>query len=202
MLIFLLILIISYLFGNIPSSVLVGKYFGIDIRTKGSKNPGATNTLRTLGLKAGLIAFLGDFFKGTVAVLVSIFIAKTLNGDIYMAKYISALAVVCGHNWPFTLNFKGGKGVATTYGALMAISPLVTVTSMIFFIVVVAVTKYVSLGSMLGVTLFVILMAIRGDYGGVWVCTLLTLSVLYKHRQNIKRLINGNESRFSLKKNK
>lgn len=202
MLTWLLVVIISYLFGNIPSSYLVGRYYGVDIRTIGSKNPGATNTLRTLGLKAGLMGFLGDFLKGTIAVLVSMLVVKTLNGDVYTAKYLSAIAVVCGHNWPFTLNFKGGKGVATTYGAITAIAPLVAVSSMIFFIVIVAVTRYVSLASMMGVCLFVILMYIEKDFGGVWVCVLLSLSVIYKHRENVKRLLKGKENKFSLSRKK
>lgn len=201
LLVYVLIIILSYLIGNISSSYIISNFlFGTDIRTQGSKNPGTTNALRTFGFKAGLLTFLGDYFKGTIAVLISIYVGRKFNVDGELLKYISVLAVVAGHNWPVFLKFKGGKGVATTYGALLAISPLITLSSMLFFIILVAVTRYVSVGSIFGVCLFPILMLITHDYIGTWVCILLSISVIYKHRENIKKSLEGKERRLEFKK--
>ncbi len=201
MLVYIIILLISYIIGNISCSYLISKYiFGVDIRTQGSKNAGTTNALRTFGIKAGIITLIGDYFKGTIAVLLSAFIASKLNIDVSLAKYISIIAVVCGHNWPIFLKFRGGKGVATTYGGMLAIAPLPTLACMIFFTVLVLVTRYVSLGSILGVCLFPILMFMENDYGGAWVCILLSISVIYKHKQNIIRIAKGEENRLNFRK--
>ncbi len=201
LLLYVLIIVLAYLIGCVSSAYIISKaLFGIDIRTQGSKNAGTTNALRTFGFKAGLVTFLGDYFKGTIAVLLAIFIAYKGHLDADLAKYIAALAVVAGHNWPVFLKFKGGKGVATTYGAMLAIAPLPTLASMLFFIIIVLVTKYVSVASICGVCLFPVLMYMRSDYVGVWVCILLSISVIYKHKENIKRLLKGQERRLELKK--
>ena len=201
LLLYVLVIVLAYLIGCVSSAYIISKaLFGIDIRTKGSKNAGTTNALRTFGFKAGLLTFLGDYFKGTIAVLVAMFIAYKGHLDIDLAKYIAALAVVAGHNWPIFLKFKGGKGVATTYGAMLGIAPLPTLASMLFFIVLVLVTKYVSVGSICGVCLFPVLMYMRSDYIGIWVCILLSISVIYKHKENIKRLLKGQERRLELRK--
>ena len=201
LLLYVLIIVLAYLMGCISSAYIISKVlFGVDIRTQGSKNAGTTNALRTFGFKAGLVTFLGDYFKGTIAVLLAMFIAYKGHLDVDLAKYIAALAVVAGHNWPVFLKFKGGKGVATTYGAMLGIAPLPTLASMLFFIILVLVTRYVSVGSICGVCLFPILMYMRRDYAGIWVCVLMSISVLYKHRENIKRLLKGKERRLELKK--
>ena len=155
--------------------------------------------LRTFGKKAGAITLIGDYLKGTLAVLRSIFLAKKMGSDPDLAKYISALAVVCGHNWSIFMRFRGGKGVATSYGAMLAISPLMTLASMIFYIIILLVTRYVSIASMLGVCLFPILMLMTKDMSGVWVGILLSVSVVYKHRENIRKLLSGTENRFGSK---
>lgn len=198
---YILIIVLSYLIGNISSSYIISTvFFGTDIRTQGSKITGTTNVLRSFGFKAGFATFLGDYFKGTIAVIISGYIAMKFNLDIELAKYMSALAVVSGHNWPVFLKFRGGKGVATTYGALLALSPLATLLCMIFFIIIVSVTRYVSVGSIIGVCLFPILMFIGNDYMGTWVCILLSISVIYKHRENIRKLLEGKERRLEFKK--
>lgn len=198
---YMLMVLFAYMMGNISSSYVISKtFYGVDIRTKGSKNAGTTNALRTFGFKAGLLTFLGDLLKGTIAVLVVIFVATQFDLDVDLSKYIAALAVVCGHNWPVLLKFRGGKGVATTYGAMLAIAPLPTLFSMLFFIVIVIVTKYVSVASIFGVMLFPVLMYIKDDFSGVWITIILSFLVIYKHRENIKRLIQGNENRLDLKK--
>ena len=122
-----------------------------------------------------------------------------MGSDPDLAKYISALAVVCGHNWSIFMRFRGGKGVATSYGAMLAISPLMTMASMIFYIIILLVTRYVSIASMLGVCLFPILMLMTKDMSGVWVGILLSVSVVYKHRENIRKLLSGTENRFGSK---
>lgn len=201
LLLYVLVIVLAYLIGCVSSAYIISKaLFGIDIRTKGSKNAGTTNALRIFGFKAGLLTFLGDYFKGTIAVLGAMFIAYKGHLDVDIAKYIVALAVVAGHNWPIFLKFKGGKGVATTYGAMLGIAPLPTLASMLFFVVLVLVTKYVSVGSICGVCLFPVLMYMRSDYIGIWVCILLSISVIYKHKENIKRLLRGQERRLELKK--
>lgn len=204
MIAYALLIIISYLLGNISSSYIISRFvFNTDIREMGSKNPGTTNAFRVFGKKAGVLTFIGDFLKGTIAVLLAIYVAKKLNVDVTLAKYIAAIAVVCGHDWPAILKFKGGKGVATTYGALIIIAPLQTIASMLFFFIVLLTTKYVSLSSMMAIGLYPILMYTVEDFSGVWVCLILSVMVIYRHKINIIKLINGEESKakfFSKKK--
>ncbi len=200
MLVYLLVVVISYFMGTISCAYLISKYiFSKDIRQYGSKNPGTTNMLRTFGTKAGAVTLVGDYLKGTIAVLISSFLAKKLGADPDLARYISALAVVCGHNWSVFMRFRGGKGVATSYGAMLAISPLMTLASMVFYIIILLVTRYVSIASMLGVCLFPILMLMTDDMSGLWLGILLSVSVVYKHRENIRKLLNGRENRLGTK---
>ena len=200
MLVYLLVVVISYFMGTISCAYLRSKYiFSKDIRQYGSKNPGTTNMLRTFGKKAGAVTLVGDYLKGTIAVLISSFLAKKLGADPDLARYISALAVVCGHNWSVFMRFRGGKGVATSYGAMLAISPLMTLASMVFYIIILLVTRYVSIASMLGVCLFPILMLMTDDMSGLWLGILLSVSVVYKHRENIRKLLNGRENRLGTK---
>src|SRR3712207_1935071 len=203
MLVYILVVVLSYLLGNISSSYIISKYvFDSDIRTKGSKNAGTTNALRVFGFKAGLLTFLGDYFKGTIAVLLTYFVAKYFKVDVDLCRYLAALAVVLGHDWPIFLKFKGGKGVATSYGAMLAISPLSTLFAMLFFIAIVGVTRYVSVGSILGVFLFPIFMYIRNDSLGVWTSIILFLLVVYRHRENIQRLVSGEERKINFNRKK
>lgn len=200
MFVYLLVVVISYFMGTISCAYLISNYiFSSDIRQHGSKNPGTTNMMRTFGKKAGVLTLIGDYLKGTLAVLISIFLAKKMGADPDLAKYISALAAVCGHNWSVFMKFKGGKGVATSYGTMLAISPLMTIASMIFYIIILLLTRYVSIASMLGVCLFPILMLITKDMSGLWLGILFSVSVIYKHRGNIHKLLNGTENRFGAK---
>lgn len=203
MIAYALIIVLSYFLGNISSSYLISKFvFNVDIRDMGSKNPGTTNAFRVLGKKAGVITFLGDFLKGVIAIAFAILIANKMNVDLSLAKYIAALAVVCGHDWPVLLKFKGGKGVATTYGAMMVIAPLQTIASMLFFAVVVLTTRYVSVASMMAISLYTLLMFMIDDLSGAWVCLILAVMVIYRHKSNIMKIIRGQENKANIFKKK
>ena len=202
MLIYLIIIITAYLLGNISTSYIVAKRLaGVDIRTQGSGNAGSTNVLRTLGKKAGALTFIGDVLKGLIAVLIARFIAYGANLDDTTCAYIAVVAVVLGHNYPVFLGFKGGKGVATSLGSMLGMNPLVALLCLGFFIIIVAITKYVSLGSILGIGLSPIIMMINHNTKGVLVTLFLTISVVITHKENIKRLLNGTERKLGQKKN-
>ena len=202
MLVYLIIIITAYLLGNISTSYIVAKRLaGVDIRTQGSGNAGSTNVLRTLGKKAGALTFIGDVLKGLIAVLIARFIAYGANLDDTTCAYLAVVAVVLGHNYPVFLGFKGGKGVATSLGSMLGMNPLVALLCLGFFIIIVAITKYVSLGSILGIGLSPIIMMINHNTKGVLVTLFLAISVAITHRENIKRLLNGTERKLGQKKN-
>lgn len=201
MLVYLIIIITAYLLGNISTSYIVAKRLaGVDIRTQGSGNAGSTNVLRTLGKKAGALTFIGDVLKGLIAVLIARLIAYSVNLDNTTCAYIAVVAVVLGHNYPVFLGFKGGKGVATSLGSMLGMNPLVALLCLGFFIIIVAITKYVSLGSMLGIGLSPVIMMINHNTKGVLVTLFLTISVVITHKENIKRLLNGTERKLGQKK--
>lgn len=202
MLVYLIIIITAYLLGNISTSYIVAKRLaGVDIRTQGSGNAGSTNVLRTLGKKAGALTFIGDVLKGLIAVLIARLIAYGVNLDNTTCAYIAVVAVVLGHNYPVFLGFKGGKGVATSLGSMLGMNPLVALLCLGFFIIIVAITKYVSLGSILGIGLSPVIMMINHNTKGVLVTLFLTISVAITHKENIKRLLNGTERKLGQKKN-
>lgn len=201
MLVYLIIIIVAYLLGNISTSYIVAKRIsGVDIRTQGSGNAGSTNALRTMGKKAGALTFGGDVLKGVVAVGFARILAYYINLDQVTCAYIAVVGVVIGHNWPAFLGFKGGKGVATSLGSMLAINPVVALTCLGAFIIIVLVSKYVSLGSVLGICLSPILMLISHNTKGIWVTLFLSASVVYTHRANIKRLLNRTERKIGEKK--
>ena len=201
MLVYLIIIVVAYLLGNISTSYIVAKKLaGVDIRTKGSGNAGSTNVLRTMGKKAGALTFGGDVLKGVVAVGFARVLAYYMKVDQVTCAYIAVVAVVIGHNWPAFLGFKGGKGVATSLGSMLAINPVLALTCLAAFIIIVLVSKYVSLGSVLGICLSPVLMLITHNTKGIWVTLFLSASVVYTHRANIKRLLNGTERKLGEKK--
>lgn len=198
---YIIIIIIAYLLGNISTSYIVAKRLsGVDIRTQGSGNAGSTNVLRNYGKKAGALTFIGDLFKGLASVFIAQFIAKIMGLDIVTAGYLAVVGVVCGHNWPAFLGFRGGKGVATSLGAMIAINPVIALSCFGLFLIIVAVTKYVSLGSILSIAASPVIMAVLGNKEGFLVTLFLALSVTYTHRANIKRLLNKTESKIGQKK--
>ena len=206
----ILLLIIGYFIGNIETGYIFGKIHKMDIRNYGSGNAGATNTLRVLGAKAGLIVFLGDFCKSLIPCLVVRFIFRDNVSLSYIYMLYIGLGVVLGHNFPFYLGFKGGKGVASTAGIIMALDIRIAVVCLIVFVITVAITRYVSLGSIL-VMIILIGMShffVKFSYGfgegaSPMEFRLLTAAVgllsIFMHRANIKRLLGGTENKIGKK---
>ncbi len=194
-------LLIGYLFGCFSTAYIIGKTSGkIDIREHGSGNAGTTNVIRVLGWKAGFITFLGDFFKGIAA----IYFAKYLfadNVDESMVVVSTAMGVILGHNWPVFLNFKGGKGVATTIGIIATINFYIALVVGICMIAIISITKYVSLASIIAPLLTIILFFIFDKNLTYIIFTaILAALTIYKHKENIKRLLKGTESKIGRKK--
>lgn len=206
----ILLLIIGYFIGNIETGYIFGKIHKMDIRNYGSGNAGATNTLRVLGAKAGLVVFLGDFCKSLIPCLVVRFIFRDNVSLSYIYMLYIGLGVVLGHNFPFYLGFKGGKGVASTAGIIMALDIRIAVVCLIVFIITVAITRYVSLGSifvmiiLIGMSHFLVKFSYGFGEGASPVeFRLLTAAVgllsIFMHRANIKRLLGGTENKIGKK---
>ncbi len=206
----ILLLIIGYFIGNIETGYIFGKIHKMDIRNYGSGNAGATNTLRVLGAKAGLVVFLGDFCKSLIPCLVVRFIFRDNVSLSYIYMLYIGLGVVLGHNFPFYLGFKGGKGVASTAGIIMALDIRIAVVCLIVFIITVAITRYVSLGSifvmiiLIGMSHFFVKFSYGfGDGASPMEFRLLTAAVgllsIFMHRANIKRLLCGTENKIGKK---
>ena len=203
------VLILSYLLGSIPTSIIFSKlYKGIDIREYGSKNAGATNVFRVLGPVPGILVLLIDVAKGLVSVVI---ISKTslgapLNLDPVYLQLLAAVASTLGHVYTVFAGFKGGKGIGTGGGALLGLIPREVGLGLIVFLIALAVFRYVSLGSLmaaifisLAVTLEKLLLRLQTPTILLAVCWGLTLLVFYTHRENIKRLISGTERKIGEK---
>lgn len=196
-------LFLGYVVGSTPTGLIAGKLKGIDIRKHGSGNIGATNVVRTLGKRTGILVLLCDILKG----MIPVFMAQSLAPDNTKIHIAAAVATILGHNYTFWLKFKGGKGIATTAGAMLPLVPvalLFAVTGWIFFF---KVTRYVSAGSLVAAAVIPVVEFSRACLTGHWDWPLLIFSLIisllaiWKHRGNIQRLINGTESRFDKKKN-
>lgn len=195
--------IFAYLAGSIPTAVWYGKIFhGVDVRQHGSGNAGATNSLRTLGKKAGIIVLIVDFLKGFLAVkAASLFSSETDS----ILPLIMGLAVIVGHIFPIFAQFRGGKGVATAMGVLVATFPWAALGCVVVFMIVVFATKYVSLASLLGALAFPIQLTFNlwndnADKYAIGFAWLIFIILAVMHRQNIQRLLKGTESKFGTKK--
>nr|WGD92064.1 glycerol-3-phosphate 1-O-acyltransferase PlsY [Bacillus subtilis] len=183
-----LLIILAYLIGKIPSGLIVGKLAkGIDIREHGSGNLGATNAFRTLGVKAGSVVIAGDILKGTLATALPFL----MHVDIH--PLLAGVFAVLGHVFPIFAKFKGGKAVATSGGVLLFYAPLLFITMVAVFFIFLYLTKFVSLSSMLTGIYTVIYSFFIHDTYLLIVVTLLTIFVIYRHRANIKRIINKTE---------
>ena len=206
----ILSILIGYAFGLFQTGYIYGIMNHVDIRQHGSGNAGTTNALRTLGWKAGVITFIGDCAKCLLAIAaVRLIFAQSDNVSLLVAY--TGLGAVLGHNYPFYLKFKGGKGIATTAGLMLAIHPLIFVTIALTFFIIVWFTKYVSLGSLIIMLLFVAEVVIYGEIGGLGLVTpelyeyygiavALAGLAFYRHRANIKRLLTGTENETDLRK--
>lgn len=198
---YILFIIIAYLLGSIPSALIIGKMkYGIDIREHGSGNLGATNTFRVLGKKAGIIVTLADIFKGTLATLIPLFAAYFI--DIEVSRLFIGLFAVLGHTFPLFAGFKGGKAVATSAGIILGVAPLLFLTLFISFLLLIMITKYVSLASMLSAIIASVISYYSDDLLLFIVILSLTLFVWYRHLDNIKRIFNGTEPKVYLFKTK
>ena len=189
----IIILLIGYFIGSISSSYLIGKLSGnIDIRQHGSGNLGATNAFRVLGLKAGVGVFVADLLKGVVAALIGMWIAGDIGG------LVGGLAAVLGHNWPVFLGFRGGKGVATSMGLIFTLFPWIGLILVAVGFIVILVSRYVSLASLIGSFLFPVLVAVFGyDQLYVIISIILAGLAIFRHKSNIMRLAQGKENKIS-----
>ena len=207
--------IASYLFGSFNSALIVCRLLKHDdIRKYGSKSAGLTNVLRVYGKVPALITLLCDLFKGVIAVVLARLIVTDVLGVLFFGDslfigYVAGVCVVLGHIFPLYYGFKGGKGVLTACTTMLAVDPITTLLCLAVFIIIVSITKYVSLGSIVSMSFYPfvtgISQAVRG-YDGVWInvvfAILLAVLIIYKHKANIVRLKNHEENKLSFKSKK
>ena len=205
-------LIIGYVFGLFQTAYIYGRAHGVDIRQMGSGNAGTTNTLRVFGTKAGLIVFAGDVLKCAIAVTIARLLYGSSRADIsYLLMMYAAMGAILGHNFPFYLQFRGGKGIAATAGLILALHPAFIPVGIVLFFGAFFTTHYVSLGSLLVYAGFMIELVVMGQMGvfGMSQTALyemyaigafLTIMAYVKHRANIVRLVKGEERKTYLSK--
>lgn len=210
--------IISMLIGYVCGHFLTGFFYGktqhVDLRKVGSGNVGTTNTYRNLGYKAGILTLLGDVGKVALAVcIVWLIYRRDPSADVRVLEYYAGLGTILGHNFPIFMKFRGGKGIACTGGLMVAVCPICVPVCLAIFVLTVAITRYVSLGSILVCISFFIQILVYGQMGllGVGGTDLIEVYALaaivmalgiFRHRTNIERLLSGTESKFSLKPQK
>lgn len=206
---YIIITIIAYLLGSISFSVIISKKMaGFDVREKGSGNAGTTNVLRTVGKKASIITLICDVLKGVVAILVAYIAGLILKDSVDKALLIqlAGLAVIIGHTFPIFFGFKGGKGIATALGVLLITNWNIGLICLVFALVLMIITKMVSLGSLAAAVLFPILIIfmphtsylVDGNY--IIYGILIAALVIFNHRANVKRLLTGTENKIDFKK--
>ena len=214
MVIYIIVLIMAYLIGSINFSIILSKKMaGFDVREKGSGNAGTTNMLRTVGKKAALITLLCDILKGVVPVLLAVLIGNIANnfGAEIRVDYLAQIAgnsTVIGHTFPIYFGFKGGKGVASSLGLILIINWQIGLICLVFALLVMAITRMVSLGSITAAILFAVLVIFNigseyyivqnGNYRIFGI--VLAAIVIFNHRSNIKRILSGTENKLSFKK--
>ena len=209
---YIIVAVIAYLIGSVNFSVLISKKMaGFDVREKGSGNAGTTNMLRSVGKKAAAITLVCDILKGVVSIIIAIILGNIVkNLDRELLLQIAGIAVVLGHTFPVFFGFKGGKGVATSLGVLLMSNWQIGLICLVFAVVLMALTRMVSLGSCAAAVLFPVLtlfinqhytVLTEGKNGRVYFVysIILAIIVLYNHRSNIKRILNGTENKLSFK---
>ncbi|CUX66933.1 MULTISPECIES: glycerol-3-phosphate 1-O-acyltransferase PlsY [Clostridia] len=203
----------GYLFGLLQSGYFYGKAHKIDIRNYGSGNSGTTNALRVMGAKAGAVVFLGDFLKSLLPCLMIRVLFRSQPEMVYLLILYTGFGVILGHNYPFYLNFKGGKGIAATAGLIVATDLRMMLLCLVAFVLIVAVTRYVSLGSLVVATIFFVWLFLFGRIGAYGldqrllpefyiVTALISGQAFWRHRANIGRLVRGRENKISFKSGK
>lgn len=192
-----LVITICYLLGSIPFGYIVGKLFKkIDIRELGSGNIGATNVFRILGPSLASLVLIGDIGKG----IFSIYLVRYLNIDNLLILTIAGLVVICGHDWSLFLGFKGGKGIATTFGVVFALNPTISILALIIWGVVLVTTRYVSLSSIFAViSIFIFTILFKQPYEYIIFSAIILVLGIFNHKDNIKRLRSGNERKIGEK---
>lgn len=204
MTVYIIISIIAYFIGSISFSVILSRKFaGFDVREKGSKNAGATNVLRTVGKKVAALTLVCDILKGVIAIVIAMIAGKIWEDiDIEILKYLAGLFAILGHTFPIFFEFRGGKGVATALGVLITLNWKIGLICLIFALIIIAFTKMVSVGSILSAVLYPILTVFMGEasFGAITISILITLLVIFNHRENLKRIKNGTENKLSFKK--
>ena len=212
MAVYIIVAVIAYLIGSVNFSVLISKKMaGFDVREKGSGNAGTTNMLRSVGKKAAAITLICDILKGVISIAIAIIVGSIVkNLDKELLLQIAGIAVVLGHTFPIFFGFKGGIGVATSLGVLLMSNWQIGLICLVFAIVLMALTRMVSLGSCAAAVLFPVLtlfinqhytVLTDGKNGRVYFVysVILAIIVLYNHRSNIKRILNGTENKLSFK---
>lgn len=201
-----LVLIIGYLLGSVNTSIIVGKCYGTDIREHGSGNAGMTNTLRTLGKTAAILVIIGDVLKGVVSYIIGNCVLNTLPTTISfdiagIGGMVAGISAIAGHNWPIYFGFKGGKGILTSISVILMMDWKLGLILLGIFVVVVAITRYVSLGSIIACIAFPIGAFFKGN-GLVFTIfsAILAIIAIARHNKNIERLIKGTESKIGAKK--
>ncbi len=213
MIIYVIMAIIAYLIGSVNFSVIFSKKFaGFDVREKGSGNAGSTNMLRSVGKKAAALTLVCDVLKGVVAIVIAIIVGNIIqDSNKELLLQIAGIAVVLGHTFPIFFQFKGGKGVATSLGILLMSNWQIGLICLVFALVLMALTRMVSLGSCAAAVLFPVLTLFINDHytvltegkqGSTYLVysIIMAIIVLFNHRSNIKRILNGTENKLSFKK--
>ena len=200
------IAVVAYLLGSIPFGLVLMKLIrGEDVRLSGSGNIGATNVARSGGTGLGVATLILDALKGYAAVLIAILASRRYSGiDLALASALAALCTILGHVFPVWLKFQGGKGVATAVGAFIAMAPRAVLVVLAIFLIIVAIFRYVSLGSIVASAVFPVLAFFlyrdHSSVAGLAVMLCASLLIIFKHKANIRRLLNGTENRFHFHK--
>ena len=193
----IVVCIISYLLGSIPNGLICGKgIWGVDLREHGSHNIGATNAWRTIGKSAGILIFALDLLKGAISVYLGLHFGETA-----VAGILCGILAIVGHSWSLFLGFKGGKGVATGLGVILMLMPVVTLIVFAVWFIIVYITKYVSLGSIVAAALVSVLSFVMGLSAAHIIFGVAAAAfIIYRHKSNISRLLNGTESKIKAKR--
>ena len=203
----IIVAIIAYLIGSINFAVVLSKKMaGFDVRTKGSGNAGSTNMLRSVGKKAAALTLVFDILKGVIAIFIAWLIGKIPGLDASILVQVAGIFAIIGHTFPVFYGFKGGKGVATSLGVLLVTNWSIGIVCLVFALVLMVLTRWVSLGSIAAAVLFPMLVIFmpssayiaEGNY--VAFAIILALIVIFNHRENVKRLLQGKENKLSFKK--